>query len=316
MEIPIYDKDGVQVDSILIEDEIEYVDGRVCKSNSCYYKGIGVPYTSHNIIGNITDAYEFIEYSSVFYIGNVVSKRCYQNKFGIFQERYQPHFTDWIGCCGIKELNILENLYDENKFERNSIDVLGYEVVNEENKQYYIKAQYSCGRKFYLDEPSPQDLRDLIDYMIINDWNFPWDKDSITDISYNGLVTDVADLFHSNELIHKIGTVYSVLYSLGNSNPKYYDEFCLYNSLRNTNQMDYVFNTIYLLMQNKIDIDELLDLHNPVDMYKNVVKNYLIIGKNCGFCGVGSCKNRIDNNKSYGNEIRNEYIKRVNRMLQ
>ena len=316
-EIPIYDSEGTQVDSITINESIEYVNGRVCKSDTCYYKGIGIPYTSHNIMDeNLNDNYDFIEKSTVFYVGNVVSKKSFQNKTGIFQERFQPQFTDWIGSCGFKELNILENLYDEHKFERNSIEVLSYETINEEAQQYYLKVQYSCGRKTYTNYPNSSKLRELLDYMISANWNFPWDKDAISDISTTGLVTDVADIFYSTELMHKVGTVYSVLYSLGTKNIKLYNEFCNSTGLRNVNDMDYIFNTIFLLSENGVNTSPLMDIENPAEIYKNAVKNYLIQGKNCGFCGVGSCLKREDSNQSYGEMIKQEYIQRVNEMLK
>jgi hypothetical protein len=316
-EIPIYDSKGIQVDSITIKESVEYVNGRVCRSDTCYYKGIGIPYTSHNIMNeNLNDDYDFLEKSTVFYVGNVVSKKSFQNKTGIFQERFQPQFTDWIGSCGFKELNILENLYDEHKFERNSIEVLSYETINEEAQQYYLKVQYSCGRKTYANYPNPSKLRELLDYMISANWNFPWDKDAIADISTTGLVTDVADIFYSTELVHKIGTVYSVLYSLGTKNTKLYNEFCNSTGLRNVNDMDYIFNTIFLLSVNGVNTSPLMDIEDPIEIYKNVVKNYLIQGKNCGFCGVGSCLKKEDSNQSYGEMIKQEYIQRVNEMLK
>lgn len=315
-EIPIYDSEGTQVNSITINESIEYVNGRVCKSDTCYYKGIGIPYTSHNILDEcLTDEYEFIEKSTVFYVGNVVSKKCYQNKTGIFQERFQPQFTDWIGSCGIKELNILENLYDEHKFEKNSIEVLGYETIDEDAQQYYLKVQYSCGRKSYSTYPNPLKLRELLDYMIQTNWNFPWDKDAVADVSTTGLVTDVADIFYSTELMHKVGTVYSVLYSLGTKSQKLYNDFCNATGLRNVNDMDYIFNTIFILASNNIDTSPLMSVGDSKEIYRNTVKNFLIQGKNCGFCGVGSCLKREDINQSYGEYIREEYIKRVDEML-
>jgi hypothetical protein len=152
--------------------------------------------------------------------------------------------------------------------------------------------------------------------MISTNWNFPWDKDSISDISTTGLVTDVADVFYSTELMHKVGTVYSVLYSLGTKNIKLYNEFCSVTGLRNINDMDYIFNTIFLLSVNGVDTSPLMDIGDPIEIYKNVVKNYLIQGKNCGFCGVGSCLKREDSNQSYGEMIKQEYIQRVGKMLK
>ena len=315
-EIPIYDSKGIQVDSITINESVEYVNGRVCKSDTCYYKGIGIPYVAHSVLDeNLTDEYDYIEKSPVFYAGNTVSKKCFQNKTGIFQERFQPQFTDWIGSCGFKELNILENLYDEYKFERNSIEVLGYETINEKEQQYYLRVQYSCGRKLYAEYPEPVKLRELLDYMIVTNWNFPWDKDSISDISTNGLITDVADIFYSAELMHKIGTVYSVIHSLGKKNIELYNDFCNINGLRKVNDMDYIFNTIFLLHKNGVDTDVLMNFGDSTEIYINAVKNYLIQGKNCGFCGVGSCLKREDENQSYGEIIRQQYIERVEEML-
>jgi hypothetical protein len=69
-----------------------------------------------------------------------------------------------------------------------------------------------------------------------------------------------------------------------------------------------------LIAVNGIDINEVLK-DDIVSTYKNVVKNYLITGRNCGFCGVGSCRNRTDENQSYGELIRQGYIDRVGKML-
>ena len=190
---------------------------------------------------------------------------------------------------------------------------MSYETINEEAQQYYLKVQYSCGRKTYTNYPNSSKLRELLDYMISANWNFPWDKDAI---STTGLVTDVADIFYSTELMHKVGTVYSVLYSLGTKNIKLYNEFCNSTGLRNVNDMDYIFNTIFLLSENGVNTSPLMNIEDPIEIYKNAVKNYLIQGKNCGFCGVGSCLKREDSNQSYGEMIKQEYIQRVNEMLK
>lgn len=314
-DIHVYNSDGEIVNTIYIPDKIKYVNGRVCIGEKFYYKGIGVPYKSHFVLDeNLNQKYKVLSKSDVFYLGSEVIKECFSGKFGIFQERYQNHFTDWIGACGVKEINILENLYDENKFERSSIDVLGYETIDEENQQYYLKVRYDCERKSFLDYLKLNKLRDLIDYMVQSNWNFPWDKDSITDISWDGRVTDVADVFYSEELMHQIGTVYSILYSLGTYNYDAYLNFCKLNQLTHEHQMFYVLNTLKLLQINGVDISPVIK-SDLINTYKNVVKNYLILGKNCGFCGVGSCLKRKDANFSYGEEIRQGYIERVSKMI-
>lgn len=314
-DILVYNEYGQVVNNIPLNDTIEYVDGRVAKGKDFYYKGVGVPYLSHHIPEDkMSDEYTLIKPSCIFYLGNLVSKKCFEGKTGVFQERYQSHFTDWIGACGYKELNILENLYDEPNFEKTSIDVLGYEVIDEKAQQFYLKVQYHCGRRFYKEDPNPVKLRELIDYLLQSNWNIPWDKNAISDISVNGLITDVGDLFYSEELSHKIGTVYSILYSLGNENPKDYIEFCEMNGLRHLHIMDYVLNSLALLSVNMIDISEVM-CDNVATTYKNIVQNYLVTGRNCGFCGVGSCRNRTDENQSYGELIRQGYIDRVGKML-
>ena len=77
----------------------------------------------------------------------------------------------------------------------------------------------------------------------------------------------------------------------------------------------FVTNTLELLQRLGVDIGPCLR-DNIVETYKHTVRNYLITGKNCGFCGVGSCKNRTDTNQSEGEAIRDEYIKIVEQSLQ
>ena len=314
-EVPIFDSTSTQINSIHISETLEYVNGRVSKGQKYYYKGVGIPYKAHHIDSkNITSEYDFLRTSKIFYLGSTVSKKSYQNKFGIFQERFQPHFTDWIGACGIKELNIFENLYDEGGFEKSAIEVFEYQVIDKSNEQYYLKVNYPNGRKNYLINPNPQSLKDLIDYMIQNDWNFPWDKNSISDITSDSKITDVADIFKSTELHHKIGSVYSVLYSLFNVSKNDYINFCNKNNLIHETSMSLVFNSLSILSENKVDILSLFK-ETPLETYKNVVLNYLVVGKNCGFCGVGSCKGRKDINQSYGEQIKDEYIKMATMQL-
>ena len=315
MDIPIYNNNGELIDSIYFSEILEYVNGRVSKGDKYYYKGIGVSYSYHHINpDDMSDEYYLIARSPIFYLGNKVSKKSFENKFGIFQEKHQPHFTDWIGACGIKELNLFENLYDEHGFEFNAIEAYEYVTIDEINQQYYLKVDYPYGRKGYLTNPNPKELRELLDYMIQNDWNFPWDKNSISDISHNSRVTDVADLFKSSDLQHKIGTVYSVLYSLFNKDKNEYLNFCNQNNLIHRTQMSFVENTLSILSLNNVEITHLFK-ESPLKTYKNIVLNYLIVGKNCGFCGVGSCKGRKDSNQSYGEEIKDEYYRKVSQQL-
>lgn len=297
--IPIYDNKGKKIDSLEIEDDIRFVNGRVSKGKEYYYKGLGVPYKQHSIEdGDITDDYEVLNKSDIFYLGHFVSKKCFQNKFGIFQERYMPKFTDFIGTCGTKELSIIEN---SELFGRSSIELISSHYYDKSNQQYYFKVRYKCHRISYLQNGNAKDLRELFDYMIQNNWNFNWDKRSITDISYNGLVPDVADIFLDSQLKSKVGSVYSVLYSLYNHSKNKYGDFVTYNNLNHENLSSIVFNVVEILKRNNVDTKELLPSKNQYENYKHIIRNYLVTGRNCGHCCL------VD----VGDDIKKEYIKQV-----
>ena len=316
VDVPIYNKKGEQVDSFHINDTLEYVNGRVNKGDKAYYKGSGVPYRSHNILNeDLTDEYKVLDEGLVFYSGSMVSKGCYEGKTGIFQERYGCVFPDWIGTCSAREVQIFENLYDENGFQFNDIECLGWEYIDEEAKQIMIKCDYKSGRKSWFETQDLHGLMDLITYMLESDWNFPWDKASMMDISAKSLVTDVADIFHSDKLYHKLGGVYSILYSLGQYDRSIYQAFCIQHGLPCTTIPDYVIGTMMILARNKVNISELM-VGDADAVYKNVVQNYLVQGKNCGYCGVGSCQGRMDDNLGYGDGIKQQYIQRAKTMLQ
>jgi hypothetical protein len=156
------------------------VDGRVCKGDKHWYKGAGIPYNAHHV-REYNNEYHELYKCDVFYIGHCVMKKCFIGKTGVFQEKFQPHFTDWIGACGEKEIQIVENLW-ELEFERNAIEVHGFEEIG--SGQYYLTCDYPFGRTSYLENPNPSNLFTLIAYMVDNDWNFPWDKrSSISDIN-------------------------------------------------------------------------------------------------------------------------------------
>ena len=314
-DIPIYNNKGVQVDSLYINDTIEYVNGRVNKGDKAYYKGSGVPYKSHNVLNeDLTDEYEVLNETLIFYSGSMVKKDCFIGKTGIFQERYGCVFPDWIGTCGIRETQILENLYDEHRFEFNDIDVERWDWIDEEAGQIYLTCQYKSGRTSWFDTQDNYGLADLLNYMCQSGWNFPWDKAAIMDVAGNSLVTDVADIFYSRTLQSQLGSVYSILYSLGSCEPEIYRKFCIAHALPCGSLMDYITASMMILMRNNIDVSELM-VGDPVTIYKNAVQNYLILGKNCGYCGVGSCKNREDDNLSYGDQIKEQYIFRTEAML-
>lgn len=300
IEIPIWNINGEVINYLTINDNVTPVNGRVSKGDKCYYKGAGVHY-----IGQYWDVdrpyssidYDFNHVCDVFYMGCLLSKKVFQGKFGIFQEKYQPQFTDFIGSCGVKELSIIEH---SELFEKSSVKVLKSHCYDNLNGQYYFELNYTCGRRKYLEEGDPRKLRELLDYMVSSGWNFIWDKTSIEDISYNGLVTDVADIFFSKNIDNLLGTVYSVLYSLGKTDEFSYYQFLEENGMDHKNDMSYVLNSIKILKDNGIDTDIFHKTGNTYEDYKDCVINHLITGRNCGDCCY----------IEFGDKVRQEYIRR------
>ena len=283
--IPIYSVNGDFVNELVIKEKLKYISGRVSKGKQHYYKGVGMPYSHHykRDISNLSsNEYNFLGHTNIFYLGYGVENKSWKNKFGIFQERYQPFFPDYIGGCGIKERAITPN---STAFKKSSVDILDVILYDKENQQYYFKMDYRCNRKNYIkNNGSPEKLCELIEYMIDNDWNFLWDKNSINDITPEGLVSDVADLFISDELEHQFGSVYSVFYSLHKSCQKSYEEFLKYMGLKHTDKKSFVFNTIKILDDNGIDTKPLTIHDNDNANYVHSIMYYLLNGKNCAYC--------------------------------
>ena len=283
--IPIYSVNGDFVNELVIKEKLKYISGRVSKGKQHYYKGVGMPYSHHykRDISNLSsNEYNFLGHTNIFYLGYGVENKSWKNKFGIFQERYQPFFPDYIGGCGIKERAITPN---STAFKKSSVDILDVILYDKENQQYYFKMDYRCNRKNYIkNNGSPEKLCELIEYMIDNDWNFLWDKNSINDITPEGLVSDVADLFISDELEHQFGSVYSIFYSLHKSCEKSYEEFLKYMGLKHTDKKSFVFNTIKILDDNGIDTKPLTIHDNDNANYVHSIMYYLLNGKNCAYC--------------------------------
>tara|TARA_Y100000310_G_scaffold29772_1_gene28293 strand:+ start:541 stop:1476 length:936 start_codon:yes stop_codon:yes gene_type:complete len=303
MKISIYNTEGISNKSFTINDDIEFLGGRVSKGKKVYYKGIGVPYLYH-YIDELTDEYEYIRESNIFYVGKCISKKCFQGKHGVFEELYQPYFPDYIGSCSGKEGPIVLNSM---KFELSSIEIFDCISIDEKNEQYYYIVDYKCKRKRYLNDGDPHKLRVLIDYMLANDWNSMWDKNAINDVTADGRISDVADLFESSELKHKLGTVYSHLYSLNKANPIKYKDFLDINGLQHPDHLGdfwYIYNSVWFLNENGIDTKELFPYTDLMDNYKHTIINYLVTGRNTAYC---ACNAFVDQ----GNEVMKQYEKIV-----
>lgn len=290
-QVIIYDSDGIPIDGFEINDTISSIDGRVSLGEKKFYKGIGVEYSGHWTT-QPNERHVNVTKSDVFYVGYHVYDMNYIGKRGIFKERYQPQFTDFIGGCGVKELSIIENSMF---FDKSSVQVIKSHKID--GDQYWFELDYKCRRRKYLSGGFPLKLIELMEYMLKSDWNFVWDKDSITDISYNGLVTDVADIFYSNTMESKFGTVYSIIYSLGRQDHKMYQDLIKRLRLKHTNNQDYVFNTVKILKKCGIAVDQIEQLN-----YKQILLNYLVVGRNCGHCVLDGL----------GEQIKQQYVNEVN----
>jgi hypothetical protein len=308
--IPIYNLQGDIVNKIEINDELTYVSGRVCKGKNYYYKGVGVPYSRQHVStldGINEDEYEILGETGIFYLGYAISKKVWQNKYGIFQDRYQSIFPDFIGGCGSKEGLIVLN---SEIFPKSAVEVIDAIMYDEENQHSYYILNYKGNRKSYVDDGGdPKKLKELIDFMLQNNWNFLWDKAAINDVNPDGLVTDVADLFMSDQLEHQLGTVYSVLYSLANINQKKYIEFLKENKLSHVDQSSFIFNSIKILKDNGIKTSAFFPTKDIIKNYKHVVLKHLLTGKNCAYC---SC----DMFTKEGNMVRDHYIQTVSAQMR
>lgn len=294
--VNVYDSLGKVVHVIEFSEPLAYLSGRVCRAESgVYVKGAGVPYRSHLALD--PTGYDVVERSKVFYCGYAVKNHNFEGKEGIFQERFQPYFSDFIGSCGHKELNLIST---SKEFERSAVrvlDCINYDVAN---RQFYFMLDYLNDKLGYLYGGEPQDLFDLMSYMINEGWNFPWDKSAIRDITVGGLVSDVADIFKSKELVHQIGTIYSVVYSLSRISRKTFVKFTDFMGISPIQDRHLPTLVIYLLEKAGINTDPVFGGELTEDyFYKHIIGNYLIQGRNCAHV----------EEPSRGDDVRQEYIR-------
>ena len=308
--VPIYDTQANIVNQIEIKDNLKYINGRVCKGDEYYYKGAGIPYIRHYVdsLDNInSEEYDIKGPTGIFYSPFEVSKKNWQNKNGIFKAKYQPFFPEFIGACSKKEGLIVLN---SEIFAKSCTEVIDAVTYDKENQYSYYIVNYKGGRSSYIkDNGNPKKLRDLLNFMLQNNWNFLWDKGAINDVNKDGLVSDVADLFISDKLEHQFGTVYSVFYSLFKMNQKKYFEFLGENNLEHENLTSFVFNSVKILNQNGIKTDVFFVKKNKIKNYKHIVLNYLLTGKNCAYCAC-------DMFTKEGELVKEHYIKTISKQMK
>ena len=221
--VNIYDMYGCVTDVIALPEDVEWIEGRISLGRSgAYYKGSGTNYSFHYSLDRPQQS-DLI--SGSFLPGGIRAVNPFLcNKFGIFSVPHSPMFSEFIGGCGVREKKIVE--YSQ-AFERSDVEVVDKVDIPNINHSIY-GVVYKGARCKFQDDPIPEKLLDLIHYMLDSHWNCPWNKNSVSDITPDGMVTDVADLFQSTEFNHKAGTVYSMVSSL------YRNNFSGYQALKKT----------------------------------------------------------------------------------
>lgn len=220
-KIPVFSVSGEQVSEIKLPEKIMPIPAKRggFAESGIYYKGSGIVYRNHltnqmrkgngeKIIGKTGLIYE--KYIAC-YAGLV-------GRFGIFIFPHQEIFSDCEGGCGKKEQKITEN---QQLFERTAIDEIVDVIptgILEHNIYAYRLKQVRGGI---------EDTQALIEYVLSRDFNTAWDKNLWGDIYAYGYVRDVADWFISEQLNHKIGTVFALLNSLYKADLSLYAQLLL-----------------------------------------------------------------------------------------
>ena len=286
--IKIYNHLGQTVDVIYLPDKVNWLEGRLSSSShGTYFKGAGCPYTGHNEVAFFNDS-TFKEHTFYPYGVRLINPYL-MGKSGIFLIRFVPVLDEYIGGCGPRERNILDNSVD---FELSDVEVLGKTDISGTDHSIY-EVRYKNKRIKFIEAPDLNNFLNLVDFMLDNDWNQPWDKDSISDVSKAGTITDVADLFRSDALIHKVGTVVSLVASLFRYNQQIYRELrkkvgvnFLYTDCGvlsyfiNYTSDDCILTATTILMK-KIGV--IFEPPFSENCFMDFVLSYLIPGRNCGY---------------------------------
>lgn len=273
MILNVYDTNCDVLAEIFLPD-LKFVNGRTSldEKTGLYYKGAGTLYTHHY---SLEEKYNVIKKIDINYIGYEVCNDNWKGKFGIFLERYQPAFTDPVGGCGKKEEKIVWNSMH---FGRSAIVVK--DVIDFHNSIKIYALEYRNGKTKWLNNPHMGKVRYLLDFMLMTDWNCPWDKNILADIDEKGDITDVADLFESSDIIDKFCTVYGFLSCIYNSgfSKDFSDDFGYDLDL-----FRIPFLCFKILSDSGYNISSLLEDWYDISSktYKHIILNTLFRGKNC-----------------------------------
>ena len=277
--VSIYDRSGSVVDILELPEPVSHVSGRTgVGETGVYYKGVGATYRAHCVLD--PEGFPDAKPAGVFYYGHVVSVMEWAGKFGIFKARLQPYFSDMIGSCGPKELSIVEKA---KAVPVSCVDVLGVHPIESLDDQYYIALRYRSKRSQWVETGLTKNLRETLLALASSGWCFPWDKAAIRDVNADGSVTDVADMFASDDPIHIFGSTYAVLYSLLRVAPQRFRTFL--NHMRFQYVDERSIPTMALAIMAEAGLDTSFAFPNTArdewDIYYHMVANCLMAGRNC-----------------------------------
>jgi hypothetical protein len=144
--------------------------------------------------------------------------------------------------------------------------------------------------------------------MLSDGWCTPWDKGFISDITNDGRVSDVADLFKSTVLKHRVGTIYAAFYSLWKKNKAEFERLAKEFGWKNIPRVDGLWAGVYIaymafafsvgLQCSEPKRNEMLELAD------SLIGNCLVKGRNCA---------AVENIK-HGKRVAKEYYKRFRRI--
>lgn len=204
--IPFMEKNGEIIKEIKLPEKVMPILSKrtAIGLSGTYYKGAGTIYTCH-FTNELEKGETLLAKTGILYEENKVTRLNLCGKYGIFNFKHQPMFSDLEGGCGPKEENLLVM---QKKFEYSAIkeivDVIPTDIP--EHSIYAYRLKETTG--------SLKDTAELLKYALENDFCTAWDKNLWTDIYCYGYVRDVGDWYDSDSVAAKLGTVYALLHSL------------------------------------------------------------------------------------------------------
>jgi len=270
-KVIVIDKGLRVVVEVGLPERVVWVGGRSGIGESgLWYKGIGTVYRCHTV--KSINGCKVI--GQAVYGGYVVQYIPWVNRFGIFQERNQWYFSEWVGGAGKREVKIVRNAEE---FPFSAVKVVDVIPVMDEHNVYVMEMR--GGKGICRDVGK---MMRLLEVMLGEGWNFPWDKGAIRDINEEGLVTDVADLFKLDDVRHKFGTVYAVLYSMRQLVPEVAKEFEREVGV-SLELKEVPFSVLKVMKKLGCDISGMWDgeIKWSWEGYKRLVLDVLMEGVNC-----------------------------------